>query len=78
MTPTELAELVGVRPQMVYSYIKSGRITGAWQDIRTKKMYVDDECAVMWANAYTRRQALLREQRRARLESELRGVRYRR
>jgi type IV secretory pathway VirJ component len=57
VNPIVLAGLIGCRPQMVYSYIRKGRIAGV-KDNNTQKLVIPLAEAQRWANEYLQRKAL--------------------
>jgi len=56
INPIVLATLVGCRPQMVYNYIRKGKIAGA-KDNNTQKLVIPLQAAQAWADSYLRGKA---------------------
>lgn len=76
VNPIVLAELVGVRPQMIYNYIGKGKLSEVLPDTKdgtnsTQKKVLDLREANTWATAYTAKKAARREELRAELLAEL-------
>jgi hypothetical protein len=73
VNPIVLAEAIGVRPQMIYSYIRQGKIKsskeGAIRTNNTQKIVIDWDEAVAFAQRYLDKKA----RQQARIERELRG-----
>jgi hypothetical protein len=66
VNPIEFAKLLGVRPQMIYNYIRSGKIKAAKHN-NTQKLYIEADEADRFAREY-----LGRKQARAQqIEREL-------
>jgi len=72
LSPIQVAQLAGVRPQMVYNYIKAGYIE-ATRDEESGKLRVDIEVANAWVEKYHTNKAVREEKRQAKLEAELAG-----
>lgn len=71
VAPIKLADVVGVRAQMVYNYISSGRIPHVVNEEGLKRVPVDD--ATMWAQGYLSRKVELANKRAEKLAAELNG-----
>lgn len=56
VNPIVLAEAIGVRPQMIYQYIRNGRIAGV-RDNNTQKITIAWSEAVAFAQRYLDRRA---------------------
>jgi hypothetical protein len=73
VNPIVLAEAIGVRPQMIYSYIRQGKIKssdkGGVRTNNTQKIVIDWDEAVAFAQRYLDKKA----RQQARIERELRG-----
>jgi hypothetical protein len=57
INPIELAKLMGVRPQMVYQDIRSGRLS-ATKHNNTQKLVIERSVAIAYASAYLDRKAV--------------------
>jgi hypothetical protein len=73
MSPIELAKIAGVRPQMVYNYIGSGLIKGAFRN-EAGKLRVPTEIGLEWVAKYSARKVEREAKRQAALEAELAGT----
>jgi hypothetical protein len=73
VNPIVLADAVGCRPQMIYNYIKQGKILAKDQigENNTQKIVIDWVFAVGWVQRYLNKKA----EQQARIEAELRGER---
>jgi hypothetical protein len=69
VNPIVLAALVGVRPQMVYNYLRKGVFGDAQFNTSTQKKVISLEAANAWAQGYTNRKLAKAEQ----VERELSG-----
>lgn len=70
MKATEMAEQAGVRPQMIYNYIKAERIPAE----RTEQgIMIDDEFAEEWIASYLVSKAERERRKQQKIEAELRG-----
>jgi hypothetical protein len=69
VNPIMLAQAIGVRPQMIYNYIRSGRIASV-MDNNTQKKTIAWSVAVNFAQQYLNRKAV----KAAKVERELSGV----
>jgi hypothetical protein len=68
VNPIMLAQAIGVRPQMIYNYIRSGRIASV-MDNNTQKKTIAWSVAVNFAQQYLNRKAV----KAAKVERELAG-----
>jgi hypothetical protein len=68
VNPIMLAQAIGVRPQMIYNYIRSGRIASV-VDNNTQKKTIAWSVAVAFAQQYLNRKAV----KAAKVERELAG-----
>jgi hypothetical protein len=68
VNPIVLAEALGVRPQMIYTYIRQGKVK-AHSDTATQKVVIDWDEAVSFAQRYLNKKAI----QQARIERELKG-----
>ena len=68
VNPIELAKAMEVRPQMLYNYIRGGRLIARTTE-DTQKIVIDVDVAVGFAQKYFNRQI----ERQAQIERELRG-----
>lgn len=69
VNPIVLAELLGCRPQMIYNYIRKGKIASV-KDNNTQKMTIEIHEAQRFANEYLTRKAL----KQIRIQEELAGT----
>lgn len=72
VNPIVLAKLLGIPPQMVYNYIRNGRIKAGLEATatnNTQKVVIALEEAETWAYNYLRKKA----SKQAKIERELRG-----
>lgn len=73
VNPIVLAELLGVRPQMIYNYIRKGKLTDSSEAIgqnNTQKKTIDLAEAEGFAHKYTEKQ----KAKAAKIEAELLGL----
>jgi hypothetical protein len=56
ISPYVLAQFLDVRPQMIYGYIKEGRIKSV-RDNNTQKLYIEEEEALRFAYKYLENRA---------------------
>jgi hypothetical protein len=68
VNPIMLAKALGVRPQMIYNYIRDGKIKTVDRN-NTQKITIDVLEAERWAQTYLGRKAA----KAAKIEAELRG-----
>ena len=78
VNPIVLAKLVGVRPQMVYNYIKKGKFTtedteGAFRSNSTQKKVIDLAVANAWAQGYLNRKVARETAQAEKVAAELAG-----
>jgi hypothetical protein len=69
VNPIVLSRLVGCRAQMVYNYIRKGKIASVTNN-NTQKKVVPLEAAQQWANEYLQRKG----EKAIRIERELAGI----
>jgi hypothetical protein len=69
--PMRLAEFCGVRPQMVFNYIRDGRIVADRDD--EGKLRIAQTEAHRWFSEYLERKAVREAKREAKLAAELAG-----
>jgi hypothetical protein len=69
VSPIVLAELVGCRPQMVYNYIRAGKLDHKITD-DTQKIVIPLDKAQAWATAYLTRKGEKLVQIKAELEAK--------
>lgn len=72
VTPIAYAEVLDVRPQMIYGYIRTGRIA-ARKTPDTQKLVIDFNVAVDFAAKYLTDRQEREEKREAKLAAELAG-----
>jgi hypothetical protein len=72
VTPIPFAEALGVRPQMIYGYIRDGRIAST-VTADTQKRVLTVEAAVEFTAKYFTDKAEREEKRKAKIEAELAG-----
>ena len=68
VNPIELAKALDVKAQMIYNYIRSGRIKGAYLN-DTQKLVIPSDSAAEFASSYLSRKA----RAQAKIEAELAG-----
>jgi predicted transcriptional regulator len=71
LSPIQVAEMAGVRPQMVYNYISGGRIEAFRND--AGKLRITVENAEAWIEKYQTNKVVREQKRQAKLEAELNG-----
>jgi len=70
VNPIVLADLLDVRPQMIYNYIRKGKITTTERTNSTQKITIPLEVAQAFAQAYLLKKGL----KAAKIQAELAGV----
>lgn len=69
VNPIELARAIGVRPQMIYNYIRTGKISAVRQN-NTQKLFIPEAVAYDFASKYLSRKAKKQNE----IEAQLAGI----
>lgn len=72
VSPGQLAKMAGVKPQMIYNYIKQGLIT-AFINPQGKKR-IEKAVAEAWLEKYLTNKQEREEKKRAEIERQLNGI----
>ena len=72
VNPIELAKALDIRAQMVYNYIKGGKIEGVGQN-DTQKVTITNDGALAFAQKYLNRKAVKEAKEQEKIARELRG-----
>lgn len=70
MTPRALANLAGVTPNMVYTYLRHGRIE---HQKLNGKYVIDDAYGQEWARAHNVKRAARNQRNQQKIQQELKG-----
>jgi predicted transcriptional regulator len=81
VSPIDLANLMGIRPQMVYNYLSKGKFKTGDEERdaqinkynNTQKKVIDLETAVIWATNYYGRKVEREQKAAEKIEAELKG-----
>lgn len=77
VNPIVLAELVGVRPQMIYNYIRKGKFTeseNAFGENSTQKKVIYLDEANTWVAGYLDRKVTREQKQAEKVDAELAGA----